>query len=120
MREENQTVPAMMRIEEGETIAGMWVTPLIPNIGVYKLLAKRKIDGTCEWVHFLQRTDGTKHSAFSGTVESEEELQNVIDAVNRTLARLFDPTVQLKEGEPNFYSLDGTKLDGTTPSNAIH
>ena len=32
--------PAIMNIDEVEEIAGMWVTPHVPKIGIYKLLAK--------------------------------------------------------------------------------
>jgi len=42
---------AVMNVAEGETIAGMWVAPRIPEIGVYKLAAKQRKDGICEWVH---------------------------------------------------------------------
>jgi len=41
-----------MNIDEGEEIAGMWVTPHIPQIGIYKLLAKKKKDGTVRF--FIQ------------------------------------------------------------------
>ena len=51
-------VQALMSVEKGEEIAGTWTTPVVPEIGFYKLLAKRRTDGVCEWVHFVQRADG--------------------------------------------------------------
>ena len=33
---------AVMNVDKGEEIAGMWVTKNVPQIGIYKLLAKKK------------------------------------------------------------------------------
>ena len=41
MEKENQ-IKAVMNIEKGEEIIGAWITPKIPEIGFYKLLAKQK------------------------------------------------------------------------------
>lgn len=102
--------PAVMNVQKGEEIAGMWATPQIPQIGIYKLLAKRKENGACEWVHFQQREDGTRKVLFRGEVESKERLRDVLEAANRTLSRIFGVTLQVAQFD--MYTLDGKKFDG--------
>ena len=104
-------VQAIMNIESGEEIAGMWVTPGIPQIGIYKLLAKKKQDGTCEWVHFQQREDGTKKVLFRGEVESRERLVDIVEAANTTLSNIFG--VKLTTAEYDTYTTDGRKFNDT-------
>lgn len=108
---ENSKVQAIMSVEKGEEIAGMWATPQIPRIGVYKLLAKKKTDGTCEWVHFQHREDGTKKVLFRGEVESKARLMDVLAAANKTLTRIFG--VSMKVAEFDTYTIDGRKFDDT-------
>jgi hypothetical protein len=102
-------VQAIMNVEKGEEIAGMWATPQIPQIGFYKLLAKKKKDGTCEWVHFQQREDGTKKVLFRGHVESKARLKDVVDATDKTLSRVIG--VRLSVAEFDTYTTDGRKFD---------
>jgi len=33
---------AVMNVEKGEEVVGGWATPHIPQVGLYKLLAKKK------------------------------------------------------------------------------
>jgi len=47
---EKEKIQAMMNVGKDEQIAGMWISKHIPGTGYYKLLAKEKKDGTCEWV----------------------------------------------------------------------
>lgn len=104
---------AIMTLDEGENIVGMWVTPLIPETGFYKLFAKQKTDGTIEWAHLLQREDGTKELMFRGTVKSKKELNKVLDASNSNLQKIFDPSIKLNVAEAEFRTLDGQKFDDT-------
>ncbi len=106
-------IKAIIQIDKGETIAGVWATPQIPQIGVYKLLAKRRADGIYEWAHLLQRTDGSKKELYRGEVESEERLKDVVAGISTTLTNIFGSLAQLKIGNPEFYSLDGKRLDDT-------
>ena len=106
-------IQTIMNVAKGETIAGMWVSPLIPRIGFYKLLAKRKADGTCEWVHFLQREDGSKKELFRGEVESENRLNDVVNAVSTTLGKTFGIGVKLKVAEFDTYTVDGKTFGDT-------
>lgn len=56
----NLSQMAVMNLAEGEEILTGLATPHIPQVGVYKLLAKKKTDGTIEWAHFVQRDNGLK------------------------------------------------------------
>ena len=104
---------AVMNVERGESIAGVWVAPEIPGIGIYKLVAKRKADGNCEWAHYVQRADGRKEKVYRGTVENQEQLKDVLAALNRAMSKTFSPAVQLNTADADFYTLDGNKLDSS-------
>jgi hypothetical protein len=110
MEKENQ-IKAVMNIEKGEEIIGAWITPKIPEIGFYKLLAKQKKDGSCEWVHFIQRDNGEKDSFFRGEVKSKEKIENVVTAINNSLSKIFGNECKLRSGNPDVYTLDGRNLD---------
>jgi len=106
-------IQSIMSIDEGETIAGAWATPQIPGTGFYKLLAKKRVDGVIEWAHLIERENGTKEVLYRGNVESEEQLQKVVDAVNAALRHVFGPGTQLAIGTARFYSLDGREFPDT-------
>jgi len=110
MKKENQ-IKAVMNIEKGEEIIGAWITPKIPEIGFYKLLAKQKKDGSCEWVHFIQRINGEKDSFFRGEVKSKEEIEKVVAGINAALSKTFGIECKLKLGNPGVYSLNDRNLD---------
>ncbi len=105
---------ALMRVDEGEEIAGTWITPHIPQTGCYKLLAKRKTDGSVEWVHFVQRDDGRKEKVYRGSVADVSQLENVLTALNNALRTAYGPTVRLLPAETEMYLLDGTPLSSAT------
>lgn len=107
---------AVLTIEAGESIAEAWITPQIPGIGFYKLLAKKRKDGTCEWVHFVQRLNGEKDAFSRGEVTHEQELETVLEAINSVLARVVGQSCALKPGNPETYSLTGQQLR----NNAVH
>ncbi len=104
---------AVMNIEKGEELFGGWATPSIPQVGIYKLLAKKKADGTIEWVHFVQRDNGLKESVMRGTVNTADEFAIVNDAVNNNLRRIFGVTMQAA-------AYDVRTLDGKTASDTRH
>ena len=109
----NLSQMAVMNIEKGEELFGGWATPTIPQVGIYKLLAKRKADGTIEWAHFVQRDNGLKERVMRGTVSTLEELDIVKDAVNNNLRRTFGVTMQAAE-------YDVRTLDGKKASDTMH
>ncbi len=100
-------VAPIMEIEEGEAIAGAWVSDTVPEIGFYKLLAKRRRDGTCEWVHFVQRADGRKEKFYRGRVDSESQLQAVVEAISRALNTAYGRGVNLHPADAEVMPVDG-------------
>ena len=98
-----------MNVDKNETIAGMWATPKIPQVGTYKLVAKKRVDGMYEWVHFQHRLDDTRKVLFRGEVESEEKLAVVVDAANKHLQKIYG--VSLLVADASMKTLDGRKGD---------
>ena len=107
----NLSQMAVMNMEEGEEIFGGWVTPRIPQVGIYKLLAKKKVDGTIEWAHFVQRDKGLKKRVIRGTVNSRDEFDIVFDAINSNLRRTFG--VSMQAAEYDVRTPDGKKASET-------
>ena len=98
---------AVMNVEKGEEIVGGWATPHIPQVGLYKLLAKKKTNGEIEWAHFIQRDNGLKEMVMRGTVKNRGELDTVIEVANKNLSKLFGVTLQATDYD--MYTLDGKK-----------
>jgi hypothetical protein len=105
MKKQSLREMAMMAIDEGEEIAGAWITPYIPEVGMYKLLAKKKKDGTFAWIHFIQRLNGSKDRVMRGTTENEAQLNEVIEIANRNLKKIYGVTLQ--PADADMYTLDG-------------
>ncbi|MEW5940607.1 MAG: hypothetical protein AB1750_13135 [Chloroflexota bacterium] len=104
---------AVMNVEQGEEILPSYVTPRVPQIGIYKLLAKKKTDGTCEWAHFVQRDDGRKENVYRGTVENEARLADVVDGINAALKTAYGPAIRLQLADSDMYTLDGKLIPPT-------
>jgi hypothetical protein len=100
---------AVMNVDKGESIEGMWVTPQIPQIGVYKLAAKKRVDGVYEWVHFQHRPDGTRKVLFRGEAESKMRLAEVFDLANKQLQKTFGVT--MSPADVSMKTLDGRSTD---------
>jgi hypothetical protein len=100
---------AVMSVDKGESIEGMWATPQIPQVGVYKLAAKKRIDGVYEWVHFQHHPDGARKILFRGEVESKERLAVVLAASNKQLQNIFG--VSLSAADISMQTLDGRITD---------
>ena len=107
----NCTDVAVMNLEEGEELCGGWATPHIPKVGIYKLLAKKKADGTMEWAHFVHRDNGLKENVMRGTVKNSDEFAVVNDAVNNNLRRVFGVTMQVAAYDVS--TLDGKRVSDT-------
>jgi hypothetical protein len=102
---------AVMNINEGEEIVGGWASAHIPQVGVYKLLAKKRVDGIFEWAHFVQRDSGAKEKVYRGEVESREKLDEVLEVMNKHLQRVFGTTMEAAGYDA--YTLDGKKASKT-------
>jgi hypothetical protein len=114
--EKEKTMPnlsrsAVLNIEKGEELLGGWATASIPQVGIYKLLAKKKADGTIEWAHFVQRDSGEKERMMRGAVKTPEEFTLVKDAINSNLRRIYGVTLQAAGYDVS--TLDGKKAAGT-------
>lgn len=107
----NLSQMAVMNIAKGEEILAGRATPPIPQVGIYKLLAKKKADGTIEWAHFVERDNGLKEKVMRGTVNTLDEFDIVIDAVNNNLRRVFGVTMQAAGYDVR--TLDGKKVSDT-------
>ena len=102
---------AVMNLDDGEELFGGWATPHIPQVGIYKLLAKKKADRTIEWAHFVQRDNGLKEKVMRGTVNTPEEFDVVTDTVNNNLRRVFGVAMQAVAYDVR--TLDGKKVSDT-------
>lgn len=102
---------AVMTIAEGEEILAGQATAHIPQVGRYKFLAKKKVDGTIEWAHFVERETGLKEKVMRGTVQTFDEFKIVIDAINNNLRRIFGVSMQAAAYEVS--TLDGKKASDT-------
>ena len=106
---QDRSQQAVMSLDKGEEIAGMWATPQIPGSGVYKLVAKKRLDGKIEWAHFIHRPDGSRKVVFRGEVASREQLAVVLDAANKHLQGIFGVT--LSPADVGIKTLDGRTTD---------
>lgn len=88
-------------------------TAHIPQVGIYKLLAKKKANGAIEKAHFVERDNGLKEKVMRGTVNFLDEFDIVIDTVNNNLRMIFGVTMQPAE-------FDVRTLDGKKAFNTMH
>lgn len=102
---------AVMNVDKDEEIVGGWATAHIPGTGIYKLIAKKRVDGVIEWAHFIQRDSGAKEVIFRGEAAARSQLDTVIEVANENLHRLFGVTLQDVEYE--MFTLDGRKIPDT-------
>jgi hypothetical protein len=104
---------AVMNVDKGESIEGLWTTPQIPQIGVYKLVVKKRVDGVFEWVHFQHRLDGTRKVLFRGELETKLRIADVLESANKTLRNVYGVTMSVAD-------VDNSTLDGRKPSDMVH
>lgn len=102
---------AVMNVDKGEQIVGGWASAHIPQVGVYKLLAKKRADGLFEWAHFVQRDNGLKEKVYRGEVESPEKLDEVLEIMNGQLKRVFGIT--MKAADYDMYTPGGKNISST-------
>jgi hypothetical protein len=102
---------AVMNVDKGEEIVGGWASAHIPQVGVYKLLAKKRADGLFEWAHFVQRDNGSKEKVYRGEVESFEKLDEVLEIMNGQLKRVFGIT--MKAADYDMYTPGGKNTSST-------
>lgn len=113
MKSNTHPALAIMNIDKGEEITGMWVTPHIAGTGIYKLLAKKCIDKKYEWAHFVQRDNGMKENVYRGKVENIDQLKLVLEIMNKNLENTFGKHINLQTAKYDTFTLDGAKVDDT-------
>ena len=102
---------AVMNVDKGEEIVGGWASAHIPQVGIYKLLAKKRVDGVIEWAHFVQRDNGLKEKVYRGEVENREKLDEVLETMNGQLQRVFGTT--MKSADYDMYLPGGKDTTAT-------
>ena len=95
---------AVMSVERGETIAGIWVAPPVTDIGTYKLVAKQNqmevASGrtSCNGRR-ASRQGVSRHRGMCGTSGGRPQRHQ------RRIARTFGPSVQLQPADADFFTL---------------
>lgn len=102
---------AVMNVDKGEEIVGGWASAHIPQVGIYKLLAKKRLDGVIEWAHFVQRDSGLNEKVYRGEVETHEKLDEVPEIMNGQLKRVFGTT--MKPADYDMYTPGGKDTSST-------
>jgi len=107
----NLSQMAVMNIDKGEEIVGGWATQRIPQVGVYKLLVKKRKDGKMEWAHFIQRDTGLKEIVSRGELENQAQLDDLLEITTRNLKKFFG--ADLRPAEYELQTLDGKQSSDT-------
>jgi len=100
-----------MNLDKGEEIVGGWATPHIPQVGIYKLLVKKRRDGKIEWAHFIQRDNGLKEMVSRGELENQEQVDALLEITHRNLKKFCG--VELQAADYEVRTLDRKKASDT-------
>jgi hypothetical protein len=103
----------IMRVAKGEEIAMMLMSQMLIGTGIYKFLAKKRIDNKYEWAHFVERMDKRKENVYRGEAKDLSELNLVLDIMNRNLVKTFGPLAEMKPGRADYSSMHGKMTPGT-------
>ncbi len=101
----------ILSIDKDEEIIYALMSSYISGTGYYKLLAKQKADKTFEWVHFKERVSGEKLGVYRGNTATKEELDTVLEIMNRNLVNTFGHSAKLKQGEFKVTTLPNISSD---------
>ncbi len=101
----------ILSVGKDEEIIYALVSSYISGTGYYKLLAKQKANKTFEWVHFKERVSGDKEGVIRGDVATREELDTVLEIMNRNLVNTFGHQAEMKQGEFKVSTLPKTSGD---------
>jgi hypothetical protein len=101
----------ILSVGKDEEIIYTLVSSYISGTGYYKLLAKQKADKTFEWAHFKERVNGEKEAVYTGHTATREELDTVLEIMNRNLVNTFGHHAEMKQGELKVSTLPNTAGD---------
>ena len=102
---------AVMTLNEGEEIAGMYVTQHVASVGIYKLLIKKRKDKKFEWAHFVERDSGNKENVYRGELEKQQQIETLLTALNNALKTAYGETVKMMAAATAFKTLEGKEFD---------
>ena len=103
----------VLKVDKDEEIIHMLISSYLPGSGFYKFLSKQKADKTFSWAHFIERVNGNKEKVYTGDTETIEQLQTVIEIMNRNLIQTFGSAAEMKPGKAEVKTTMGLKDDGT-------
>jgi hypothetical protein len=101
----------ILSVDKDEEIIYTLVSSYISGTGYYKLLAKQKADKTFEWVHFKERVSREKLGIIRGDIATKQELDTVLEIMNRNLVNTFGQHAEMKQGELKVSTLPSTNGD---------
>jgi len=107
---------AVLTSDEGDEIAGIFVSPKIPSIGIYKLIILKKKSGKYVWANFVERDNGDRNSVYRGEFEKEKQIQDLVDSINSALNTAYGPGVKLYKAKAVMKTMDGKEIDFETGS----
>ena len=92
-------VKNLVNIHEGEEMVAMYTSLPIADAGIYTFIAKKRKDGTYQWVHYVQKFTGAKESMYNGHVKTMEQVNMVLSIINNNLANTFGAAAEMKAAD---------------------
>jgi hypothetical protein len=102
---------AVLSSEEGDEIAGMYVSPKIETIGIYKLIVLKRKSGLYEWANFVERDNGVRKSVYRGEFDNPEKIEVLVNTINQALNTAYGPSVKLHAAKAVMKTIDGKEID---------
>jgi hypothetical protein len=102
---------AVLASEEGDEIAGMYVSPKIETIGTYKLIVLKRKSGKYEWANFVERDNGVRDSVYRGVFDHPEQMEILISSINKALHTAYGPAAKLYVAKAVMKTMDGKEID---------
>lgn len=102
---------AVLSSEEGDEIAGLYVSPKIETIGTYKLIVLKRKSGKYEWANFVERDNGIRNSVYRGEFERQEQIETLVSTINKALHTAYGPAVKLYVAKAVMKTMDGKEID---------
>ena len=102
---------AVLTSEEGDEIAGIYVSPKIETIGTYKLIVLKRKSGRYEWANFVERANGMRDSVYRGEFDKPEQIEILVSSINKALSTAYGPDPKLYVAKAVMKTMDGKEID---------
>ena len=102
---------AVLASEEGDEIAGLYVSPKIENIGIYKLIVLKRKSGKYEWANFVERDNGNRDNVYRGEFDSPEQMEILVSSINKALNTAYGPAAKLYVAKAVMKTMAGKEVD---------